>query len=129
MCFYTITYSSHLSFGSAARSHPSSVQPAAASSLPNHHCTVASTDGLTYTHTILKNQQWWCTTNHLECVLSLCLPFPTSISLPSSLFLPSSFHPVLFSLLLLPLSPSLCLCGPIFTWISPQSLIFLLFRG
>lgn len=48
---YTFEHTSHLSFGSAAGSHPNLVQPAASSPLPSHHCTVASTDGLTYTHT------------------------------------------------------------------------------
>lgn len=93
---YTLTHTSHLSFGSAAGPHRSSVQPAASCSLPNRHCGYHRWTHL-HTHTILENQEWWCTTNHSECVQSLCLPSPPSIPfLLSANFFSGFLSPVLY---------------------------------
>lgn len=83
---YTLKHTSHLSFGSAAGSHPSSVQPAASSSLPSHHCTVASTDEITYTHTHTHSGGVPLTIQN-ACRLSVFLTRPFILLLLSACFL------------------------------------------
>lgn len=69
---YTLKHTSRLSFGTTARSHPSSVRPAASSFLPNHHCAVASKDGLarTRTHSLKTNSDGLPLTIQNVCLLS-----------------------------------------------------------
>lgn len=68
-----------------------------------------------HTHTILENQEWWCTTNHSGCMSSLCLPSPPIYFSPliSQLFLLSSLLSLIFSLIfivfLIFFSPIACL--------------------
>jgi len=128
---HTHTHTHHLSFGSDAESHPSSIQPAASCALPNHHCTMATTDGLTsHTHTHTHNQEWWCTTNHSECVPSLRLPSPPSITLISQVVMVSYSFLLPCFILSLSLSPPYILSFPpvmSLSFLSP-SLFFHLFQ-